>query len=273
MGDYVQYNKVWRTGAGQATQLNTEADLELGGMEIPKGSYSLYTYPTESQWKLIINKQFGQWGTVYSPQQDLARIVLDKRTLANTFEKLTFVIERGNNGSGILKIEWERTSLSVPFRVSPIPIIASPRDSVQLALSGKVLSINYGRPSARGRKIVGSLVPYNQVWRTGANEVTTFKTESDIILDGVTVPKGTYSLFTLPSKKSWLLIINKETGQNGLVYHPRLDLARVKLQKRELPGYLEQFTISLDKRGSRSGVLRLEWEKTSLSIPFTLAGN
>ena len=273
MGDYVQYNKVWRTGAGQATQLNTEADLELGGMEIPKGSYSLYTYPTESQWKLVINKQFGQWGTVYSPQQDLARIVLDKRTLTNTVEKLTFVIERGTNGSGILKIEWEHTSLSVPFRVSPIPIVASPRDSVQLVLGGKVLSVNYGRPSARGRKIVGSLIPYNQVWRTGANEVTTFKTESDILLDGVTVPKGTYSLFTLPSKKSWLLIINKETGQNGLVYHPRLDLARVKLQKRELPGYLEQFTISLDKRGSRSGVLRLEWEKSSLSIPFTLAGN
>ena len=273
MGDYVQFNKVWRTGAGQATQLNTEADLELGGMEIPKGSYSLYTYPTESQWKLIINKQFGQWGTVYSPQQDLARIVLDKRTLANTVEKLTFVIERGNNGSGILKIEWERTSLSVPFRVSPIPIVASPRDSVQLVLSGKVLSVKYGRPSARGRRIVGSLIPYNQVWRTGANEVTTFKTESDLILDGVTVPKGTYSLFTLPSKKSWLLIINKETGQNGLVYHPRFDLARVKLQKRELPGYLEQFTISLDKTGSRSGVLRLEWEKSSISIPFTLAGS
>ena len=273
MGDYVQYNKVWRTGAGMATQLNTEADLELGGMEIPKGSYSLYTYPTESQWKLIVNKQFGQWGTVYNPQQDLARIVLDKRTVTNTVEKLTFGIERGNNGSGILKIEWEHTSLSIPFRVSPIPIVASPRDSVQLMLAGKALSINYGRPSARGRKIFGSLVPYNQVWRTGANEVTTFKTESDITLGGVTVPKGTYSLFTLPSKKSWQLIINKETGQNGLVYHPRLDLTRVKLQKRDLPSYVERFTMVLDKTGSRSGVLRLEWEKTSFSVPFTLKSN
>lgn len=270
MGDYVQYNKVWRTGAGKATQLNTEADLELGGMEIPAGSYSLYTYPTESQWKLIINKQFGQWGTVYNPQQDLARIVLDKRALPNTVEKLTFGIERGNNGSGILKIEWERTSLSIPFKVSPIPIVASPRDSVQLVLAGKILSVNYGRPSARGRKIVGSLVPYNRVWRTGANEVTTLRTESDITVGGATVPKGTYSLFTLPSKKSWQLIINKETGQNGLVYHPRLDLARVKLQKSELAGYVERFTMSLDKTDSRSGVLRIEWERTSLAVPFTL---
>jgi hypothetical protein len=273
MGDYVQYNKVWRTGAGQATQLNTEADLELGGMEIPKGSYSLYTYPTESQWKLIINKQFGQWGTVYNPQQDLARIVLDKKTLANTVEKLTFGIERGSNGSGILKIEWEHTSLSIPFRVSPIPIVASPRDSVQLVLAGKILSVNYGRPSARGRKIIGSLVPYNQVWRTGANEVTTFKTESDLTLGGVTVPKGTYSLFTLPSKKTWQLIINKETGQNGLVYHPRFDLTRVKLQKHELPSYVERFTMSLNRTDSRSGLLRIEWERTSLTVPFTLKGN
>jgi hypothetical protein len=273
MGDYVQYNKVWRTGAGQATQLNTEADLELGGMEIPKGSYSLYTYPTESQWKLIINKQFGQWGTVYDPQQDLARIVLDKRALATTIERLTFGIERGTNGSGTLKIEWEHTSLSIPFRVSPIPIVASPRDSVQLVLGGRTLSVNYGRPSARGRKIFGSLVPWNQVWRTGANEVTTFRTEADITLGGVTIPKGSYSLFTLPSKKSWQLIINKETGQNGLVYHPRLDLTRVKLQKRELPGYVERFTIALNKTDNRSGVLKIEWERTSVSIPFTLKTN
>lgn len=270
MGDYVQYNKIWRTGAGQATQLNTEADLELGGMEIPRGSYSLYTYPTESQWKLIINKQFGQWGTVYNPQQDLARIVLDKRTLATTVEKLTFGIERGTNGSGILRIDWEHTSLSIPFKVSPMPIVASPRDSVQLVLAGKTISVNYGRPSARGRKIYGSLVPYNQVWRTGANEVTTFRTESDITLGGVTVPKGTYSLFTLPSKKSWLLIINKETGQNGLVYHPRLDLTRVKLQKHEIPNYVERFTMSIDRTDSRSGLLRIEWERTSLAIPFAL---
>ena len=273
MGDYVQYNKVWRTGAGQATQLSTDADLELGGMEIPRGSYSLYSYPTEGQWKLIINKQVGQWGTVYNSQQDLARIVLDKHTLPNTVEKLTFVIERGNNGSGILKIEWEHTSLSVPFRVSPTPIIASPRDSVQVTFGGNVLSVYYGRPSARGRKIFGSVVPYNQIWRTGANEVTTLNTGTDIVLGGVNVPKGTYSLFTLPSKKNWLLIVNKETGQNGLVYHPRLDLTRVKLERRDLPGFIERFTILLDKTDSHSGVLRLEWEKTRLSLPFTLRNN
>ena len=273
MGDYVQYNKIWRTGSGPATQLTTDADLELGGMEIPRGAYSLYTYPSATQWKLVINKQVGQWGTVYNPQQDLARIALDKRTLSNTVEKLTFAIERGVNSSGVLKIEWEHTSLAVPFKVSPTPIVASPRDSTKLVLTGNTLTVNYGKPSARGRKIIGSVVPYGQVWRTGANETTTFTTESDIVLGGVTVPKGTYSLFTLPSKQTWQLIVNKETGQSGLVYHPRLDLARIKLQKRLLSDYVERLTISLNRVDNRSGVLKIEWERTSLSVPFSLKTN
>jgi hypothetical protein len=270
MGDYVPYNRVWRTGSGQATALTTEADLELGGMEIPRGSYSLYTFPTETQWKLIVNKQTGQWGTVYNPQQDLARVALDKRILQNRIEKLTFVLDRGANGSGMLKIEWENTSLSLPFRVSPTPIVASPRDSVRILFNGKAVAVNYGRPSARGRKIIGGVVPYNRIWRTGANQATTFSTEAGMTLGGVLIPKGTYSLYTLPSRTSWLLVVNKEVGQSGLVYHQRLDLARTKLQKTGLKNYVERFTISIDRVGATSGVMRLEWEKTALSVPFTL---
>jgi hypothetical protein len=273
MGDYVPYNRVWRTGAGQATVLTTEADLELGGMEIPKGAYSIYTFPTETQWKLIVNKQTGQWGTIYNSQQDLARVALDKRPLQNSVERLTFALERSGNSSGILKIEWEHTSLSMPFRVSPTPIVASPRDSVKTIFAGKTVAVNYGRPSARGRRIIGGVVPYNQIWRTGANEATTLSTEVDLVLGGGTIPKGTYSLYTMPSKTSWQLVINKEVGQSGLVYHQRLDLARVKLQKASLKDYVERFTISIERVNQSSGVLKLAWEKTALSIPFTLKTN
>jgi hypothetical protein len=273
MGDYVPYNRVWRTGAGQATVLTTEADLELGGMEIPKGAYSLYTFPTEVQWKLIVNKQTGQWGTIYNSQQDLARVALEKRALQNSVEKLTFLLERSGNSSGILKIEWEHTSLSMPFRVSPTPIVASPRDSVKAVFAGKTVTVNYGRPSARGRKIIGGVVPYNQIWRTGANEATTLNTDVNLVLGGATIPRGTYSLYTVPSKTSWQLVVNKEVGQSGLVYHQRLDLARVKLQKAGLKDYVERFTISIERVSPSSGVLKLAWEKTALTIPFTLKIN
>jgi len=272
MGDYVPYNRIWRTGSGQSTTLVTEADLELGGMEIPRGAYSLYTFPTESQWKLIVNKQTGQWGTMYNPQQDLARITMEKRTLSSPTERLTFVLERSGSSSGILKIEWERTSVSLPFRLSAVPIVASPRDSSMVLLNGKNVAVNYGSPSARGRKIMGGVVPYNKVWRTGANEATTFTTESDLSLGGTIIPRGTYSLYTLPSKSSWQLIINKKIPQSGLEYYQKYDLVRVKLKKQDLSSPLERLTITLKSTNSHAGVLTIAWEKTSLSVPFSLKG-
>jgi hypothetical protein len=272
MGDYVPYNRVWRTGSGKSTTLVTDADLEIGGMEIPRGAYSLYTFPAETQWKLIVNKQTGQWGTVYNPQQDLARITMEKRRLSSPIERLTFVLERAGNSSGVLKIEWERTSVSLPFKVSPVPIVASPRDSSMVLLSGKTIAVNYGSPSARGRKIMGSVVPYNKVWRTGANETTTFTTESDLNLGGTTIPKGTYSLYTLPSTSSWQLIINKKIPQSGLEYYQKYDLARLRLKKQNLSSPLERLTITLKSTDSHSGVLTIAWEKTSLTIPFSVKG-
>ena len=117
MGELVPYNKWWRTGANEATSFVTEADLTINGVTVPRGSYTLYTLPTEKQWKLIINKQTGQWGTVYNPELDLARINLTKRALRRAVEKLTVTLRRTNNSSGMLMIEWERTALSIPFKV------------------------------------------------------------------------------------------------------------------------------------------------------------
>lgn len=297
MGDYVRYNRVWRTGSGKSTTLVTESGLELGGLEIPMGSYSLWTLPSEGQWKLIINKEVGQWGTVYNPQQDLARINLQKKKLTKPVEKLTIALERGSNSSGALRIEWEYTSLSVPFKASSIPIIAtpsprdsarlslgsrripgdyidvSPRDSVTLLLGGKKIVVNYGRPSARGRKIVGGLVPYNRVWRTGANEATRFVTEADLEVGGMVIPRGSYTLFTLPSRTQWKMIINKQTGQWGTEYDPRQDFARINIENKQLTAPVEKLTFTLEQRTDSTGRLRIEWEKTSLLIPITLKSN
>ena len=96
-------------------RLVTNADLEVGGMVVPKGAYTLYTLPMKTQWKLIINRQTGQWGTEYNRGLDLARINLEKKALKAPVEKLTFALERRSNSSGLLKIEWERTSLTIPI--------------------------------------------------------------------------------------------------------------------------------------------------------------
>lgn len=131
---------------------------------------------------------------------------------------------------------------------------------------GKKVTINYSRPSAKGRKIVGGLVPYDQVWRTGANEATSLKTDVDLDIGGTTIPAGSYTLYTLPSASSWKLIINKQTGQWGTVYQQDQDLAGVDMNVTSLSQPVEQFTIALDKKGGDAAQLNLQWEKTQASV-------
>ena len=146
--------------------------------------------------------------------------------------------------------------------------LLSPRDSAEIALGGKKLFVNYGRPSMRGRKIMGGLVPFNKWWRTGANEATAFVTQADLVLGGETIPRGSYTLYTMPSEKQWKLIINKQTGQWGTVYNPDLDFKRIPLKKKTLKTPVEKFTIILEKTGITSGVMKLVWERTELSVDF-----
>ncbi|MBI4418968.1 MAG: DUF2911 domain-containing protein [Ignavibacteriales bacterium] len=162
---------------------------------------------------------------------------------------------------------------SISHTSFPQQPILSPRDSTEIIIKGKKISVNYGRPSMRGRTIMGGLVPYNKVWRTGANEATAFETETDLEFDGVVLPRGSYTLYTLPSAGPWKLIINKQTGQWGTVYNPELDFARLPMKKEPLKNPVETLTISFRRNGTDGVVLVLEWEYTILSIPFKVLNN
>ena len=131
---------------------------------------------------------------------------------------------------------------------------------------GKTVTIQYSRPSMRGRKIFGGLVPYDQVWRTGANAATSLKTDVDLTIGGANVPAGSYTLYTLPGTNSWKLIINKQTGQWGTEYSEGQDLARVDMKVSQTPSGMETFTISLDKTSANSAMLKLDWENTIASV-------
>src|SRR5256714_2986002 len=144
----------------------------------------------------------------------------------------------------------------------------SPPDSVRASVGGAALSVRYSRPSTRGRVIFGTVVPWNQVWRTGANQATVLETSADLTLAGTAVPAGKYSLWTLPSPAGWKLIVNKNTGQWGTDYNAQYDLARLDMKVDKLAQPVEQFTIRVDPEGN-GGVLKLEWERTRASIPFS----
>lgn len=143
----------------------------------------------------------------------------------------------------------------------------SPRDSLRVTTAGTTLRIDYGRPRARGRQIFGGVVPWNEVWRTGANAATGFTTSSALELGGVMVPAGSYTLFTLPSPDGWQLIVNRQTGQWGTEYDPAQDLARIPLRVERTAQPVEAFTISVDPNGD-GGVLALEWSDTRATVDF-----
>jgi hypothetical protein len=114
------------------------------------------------------------------------------------------------------------------------------------------------------------VVPWGQVWRTGANAATQLVTNRPLVIGGTTVPAGTYTLWTLPSASGAQLIINKQHGQWGTDYDASQDLVHLPLTRSALTTPVEQFTIAIDPSGSTGGTLRMRWEGTEYSIPFTV---
>ena len=131
---------------------------------------------------------------------------------------------------------------------------------------GKALTVDYSSPRAKGRKIYGNVVPLGQVWRTGANESTTFVTTADITVGGTPVPAGSYTIFTIPEKDKWTLIISKKTGEWGTDYPgPADDLARVDMKVSPLSSPVENFTISFEKAGTGAN-MNIDWETTRATV-------
>jgi hypothetical protein len=129
---------------------------------------------------------------------------------------------------------------------------------------GKTITVDYSQPSMKGRKIYGDLVPFDQPWRTGANEATTFVPTTDVTISGQAVPAGNYTLYTLPGEKQWKLILSKKTGQWGIPYPEGQDFGRYDMKTEVIEIPMEKLTISLMKQFKEGDVcrLRIDWEKT-----------
>jgi len=138
----------------------------------------------------------------------------------------------------------------------------SPPAKAEATVKGKKITIDYSAPSKRGRTIMGELVPYGKVWRTGANAATTLTTQSDLMIGSLHVPAGKYTLYTIPGAKEWTLIVNKQTGQWGTDYDEKQDLGRVKLTVAPVKDTVETFAIGV------GDTLSFTWENTKAWTPL-----
>jgi len=157
---------------------------------------------------------------------------------------------------------------AIPGR-SQEQVLSPPAKAACKFADGKTISVAYSSPRMRGRKIFGDLVPFGEVWRTGADNATSFVTKADLVAGGKNIPAGSYTLFTLPTQSKWILIISKQSGEFGIPYPgEQFDFARIEMKLSKLPSPLENFTISFDQTGA-SCAMRLDWESTRASIDIS----
>ncbi len=149
----------------------------------------------------------------------------------------------------------------------------SPEDTVIYKKGDLELEVFYNRPYKKDREIFGGLVPYNEVWRTGANEATTFKTNKDLLVDGSLLPAGIYTLWTIPMEESWKVIFNSEMYPWGITLEkipsrlPEFDVLVVEVPVNRLYNTVEQFTISFNE-GHDLIYMILAWDRTAVSVPL-----
>jgi hypothetical protein len=143
-------------------------------------------------------------------------------------------------------------------QTKPIP---SPRDSVSAKVGAATISINYGSPSVKGRKVFGELEPFGKVWRAGANDATVFTTSKDIWVEGKKLPAGTYGFFAIPTETTWTIIFNKVAKQWGAYkYDQSQDVLRVTV-KPVASALSERLVYKINKKG-----FSLNWDKLSVPV-------
>ena len=152
----------------------------------------------------------------------------------------------------------------------------SPKDVVKFELNDTKLEVLYNRPSKKGRQVFGALVPYDKVWRTGANEATTFTSNKNLIVDGVSVPKGVYTLWTIPNDSVWKVYFNTKQYPWGVDDHmepmreSKYDLAEIDVPVIHIDKTVEQFTIAFDNSTDNLN-MTMAWDQTKIEIPMEIS--
>ena len=151
----------------------------------------------------------------------------------------------------------------------------SPKDSAEITLNDLKIKVEYNRPSKRERDVFGALVPFDKVWRTGANEATTFETNKDLMIDGMVLKKGKYTIWTVPMKDTWKVMFNSKQYDWGVnekmepMWDPNYDALELEVAAQQLDETVEKFTIAFDhKTGNLK--LTMAWDDILIEVPLNV---
>lgn len=161
----------------------------------------------------------------------------------------------------VISVAATSQTLSIPA--------ASPRQTIEQQFSVSKITVDYGRPGVKGRKIFGELVPYGKVWRAGANSSTKISFGQPVNFGGKSVNMGTYGLFIIPAANEWKIILNKDSQNWGTVYDPKQDLVDITVPVQKTADRKEWFQISVDPVNEHAAQLVFQWDNIQTIVPIT----
>ena len=258
-GGLVPYNEVWRTGANERTKIEFSEDVKVNGNPVTAGTYSLFTIPGETEWTVILNKNYEDGVNLYDEKEDALRFTVKPMKSQLFHERMTFVIFANSQKDSDVGLAWENLMLKFNVATESTHDKVSPAASVYQRIGVTDVKVTYASPAVKGREIFGGLVPYEKIWRSGANEATTVEFSTDVTIEGNNVPAGKYALFTIPGENEWTIILNKTHKQWGAYkYDQSQDQLRFKVKAESNPARERLFFVFYDLDNG-SSKLNLKW--------------
>jgi len=286
-GELQKWGEEWRLGANEATEIYFYDAVEIGGVTVPKGYYTMFAELHPDHWVVKLSKERSIAGTNNrDTSQDVVAVKAMTTGTKKVREQFTIGFQEVNEGLVNMLFEWDKTRATLPINLyaatmagedaSPMDIAQYPsRSRFQNSLKPEEKEANqpkikvvYSRPQMKERTIFGGLIKYGDMWRVGANQTTLISFYEDVTIGGKELRKGTYGLFAKVHEDNWEFIVHKNTQSWGSANHKEEDnLVTVKAMTAATPKTLEALSITYDKKGDNQVDVVIGWENTMARLP------
>lgn len=286
-GDLQKWGEDWRLGANESTEVQFYEAVEIGGMTVPRGIYTMFAELQADHWIIKLSKErFTAGSENRDTKQDILATKVMTTTTKEVREQFTIGFQKVDEGNVNMIFEWDQTRATLPINLNAASMAsedASPMDLAQYPNRSRYqnylkpeekeanqpkIRVVYSRPQMKGRKIFGELLPPGEMWRVGANQTTLLSFYEDVTIGGKDIKKGNYGLFAKVHADHWELIIHKNTQSWGSANHDEKDnIVTVKAKTAATPKTLEALSITFEEKGGNQVDMIIGWENTMARLP------
>lgn len=289
-GDLIPWGTDWRLGANEATEVTFFQDVEINGVRVPRGNYTMFAQVYPNQWLIKIStERFIGGSQDRDTSKDIVVATAPVTTAAQSQEYFTIGFRKVDDYNVDMVFAWDKTRATLPISLNAVQLEdedASPMDLIQypnmsrlrnflkaeeLAENEPQIRVVYSRPQAKGRKLFGDLIEYGKIWRLGANETPQITFFNSVTINGQTVKAGTYGLFVRPTADKWEFILHKQTQSWGSAnYDEKNNVLTMTVPVERTPETLEAMSMTFAEKDPTTIHLVAGWGNTMAQLPIKL---